>query len=106
MKKTYFMARGRILRIADAAGSEVQVHTGAVWLTQEGDRRDYYVAAGSSFCVSGNGLVLAQATCHSSVTLSGARALQTETARGLAARLVRFWSSLYAPHARPTTVSL
>ena len=106
MTKTYFMARGRMLRIAHAAGSVVHVHTGAVWLTQEGDGRDYYLGAGSRFQVIGNGLVLAQATRHSSVTVAGNEPARVAKGRSLSARLARFWSWLYAPQARPTMVSL
>jgi hypothetical protein len=105
MTKTYFMARGRMLRIHGGADRILQVQSGGLWVTQEGDRRDYYLAPGSSFRVSGDGLVLAQATRHTTVTLSGAQP-QAEKARSFGARLARFWSSLYAPHAQPTTVSL
>ena len=85
MTKTYLMARGRILRIQDGAGSVVHVHSGALWLTQEGDGRDYYLGEGSALRLSGSGL--------------GERS-------SFGMRLLRFWCSLYAPHARPTTVSL
>jgi hypothetical protein len=105
MTKTYFMARGRILRIQGGADHNLQVQSGGLWVTQEGDRRDYYLAPGSSFRVSGKGLVLAQATCPTTVALSGTQPLQAKS-RTFRARLARFWSSLYAPHARPTTVSL
>lgn len=34
------------LRIADAAGIVVEISRGRVWLTQEGDSRDYFLRAG------------------------------------------------------------
>ena len=106
MTKTYFMARGRMLRIHGGADRILEVQSGGLWVTQEGDRRDYYLAPGSSFRVTGKGLVLAQATRHTTVALSGAQPIEAEKARSFGARLGRFWSSLYAPHACPTTVSL
>ena len=36
---------GSTLRVKDAAGLVVQVTEGTVWLTQEGDSRDYYLHA-------------------------------------------------------------
>ena len=96
MTKTYFLGRGSVLRIQDGAGSVVRVQSGGVWLTQEGDSRDYYLAEGSTLRLSGNGLALAQATRPSSVSLSAAQ----PAANG------RFWSWLFAPQVRPMAVSL
>lgn len=106
MTRTYFMARGRMLRIRDGVGSVLRVQSGALWLTQEGDSRDHYIAEGSAFRLSSKGLALAQATRPSSVSLSTVHSVQAAKGRSFGARLSRFWSSLYAPHARPTTVSL
>ena len=68
--KTYLMARGGILRIQDGAGSVLHVQSGALWVTQEGDGRDYYLGEGSTFKLSSDGLALAQATRASNVSLS------------------------------------
>ena len=106
MTKTYFMARGRILRIQDGAGSVVHVHSGGLWLTEEGDRRDYYLESGSVFRLKGDGLAIAHATRPSSVSLTVAETVEATKARSFGGRLAQFWSWLYAPHARPTTVSL
>lgn len=106
MTKTYFIARGRILRIQDGVGRVLRVQSGALWLTQEGDSRDYYLADGSAFQLTGGGLVIAQATRPSSVSLSAVHPVMAAKGPSLGARLARFWSSLYAPYARPTTVSL
>jgi DUF2917 family protein len=106
MTKTYFIARGRILRIQDGAASVLRVQSGALWVTQEGDSRDYYLADGSAFQLTGNGLVIAQATRPSSVSLSAVPPVMATKGGSFGARLGRFWSSLYAPHACPTTVSL
>jgi hypothetical protein len=106
MTKTYFIARGRILRIQDGAASVLRVQSGALWLTQEGDSRDYYLADGSAFQLTGNGLAIAQATRPSSVSLSAVHPVMAAKGRSFGARLGRVWSSLYAPRACPTTVSL
>jgi hypothetical protein len=106
MTRTYLMARGRILRIQDGAGSVVQVHSGALWLTQEGDARDYYLGEGSALRLSGSGLALAQATRPSRVSLRATEPVPAVKQPSFGMRLLRFWFSLYAPHARPTTVSL
>lgn len=106
MTKTYFMARGRILRIQGGAASVLRVQSGALWVTQEGDSRDYYLADGGAFQLTGNGLAIAQATRPSSVSLSAVHPVMAAKGRSFGARLARFWTSLYAPHARPTAVSL
>ena len=106
MTRTYFMARSRMLRIHAGAERMLQVQSGGLWVTQEGDRRDYYLEPGSSFRVTGKGLVLAQATRPTTVALTGAEPIKAEKARSFGARLARFWTSLYAPHARPMAVSL
>ena len=92
MTKTYFITRGRMLRIRDGAESLLCVHRGALWVTQEGDPRDYYLPAGSSLRLSSNGLAIAQATRPSSVSLSVAEPVK-------AARERSFRSSLSAPQA-------
>ena len=66
----------------------------------------YYLADGSAFQLTGNGLAIAQATRPSSVSLSAVHPVMAAKGRSFGARLARFWSSLYAPHARPTAVSL
>lgn len=106
MNKSYFMARGRVLRIEDAAETVLHVRSGALWLTQEGDRRDYYLPQGSSFRLSRDGLAIAQATRASTVILAGGRAAHAQKARTLMARLTQFWAALYAPHSRPSTAGL
>ncbi len=92
MTKTYFMTRGRMLRIRDGAASQLHVLRGALWVTQEGDPRDYYLPAGSTLRLTSNGLAIAQATRPSSVSLSVAEPVKAASDRS-------FWSSLSAPQA-------
>lgn len=55
------MERGSILRIEDARGAVLHVREGAVWLTQEGDPLDRYLAAGARFRLDRDGLAVVQA---------------------------------------------
>ena len=98
MHKSYFMARGRVLRIEDAAERVIHVRSGALWVTQEGDRRDYYLPEGSALRVSGHGLAVAQATRPSTVVVTS----DPEKRRTLAARLAKLVAGLYVAHARPS----
>ena len=94
------MTRGSVLRIEDGRDRLIYVWEGALWITQEGDGRDLYVAAGDSFRLDRNGIALAQATRRSIITLTA------KASAPLGARLARFWTRLFAPHARPTTAAL
>lgn len=115
------MPRGSVLRVEDGRDLLVYVWEGSLWLTQEGDPRDRHLGAGSWFRLDRNGVALAQATSRSTITLTApepelhARRIalgQVELysaaniRASLGARLRRFWSGLFAPHARPTMASL
>lgn len=64
------MARGSLARIEDARGLRIEVWDGELWITQEGDQRDYFVKPGMSFLLSRNGIALVNALAHSHLTLS------------------------------------
>jgi uncharacterized protein YjiS (DUF1127 family) len=49
---------GEILRLRDAKGRHIGVVHGTVWVTQEGDQRDYVVRAGEHFRFDRGGLAL------------------------------------------------
>jgi len=91
------------VRIEDGRGVLLRVSEGAVWLTQEGDPLDRYLPAGTAFRLDRDGLALAQATSRSTITFTTARG---PARASLAARLLRYWIRLFAPHARPTTAAL
>jgi hypothetical protein len=55
------LPRGGTLRIADGQAHVVDVFQGQVWITQDGDSRDVFLAAGQSFTVDGPGLALLHA---------------------------------------------
>jgi hypothetical protein len=64
------MARGSTVRIEDGAGTLVYVWEGELWITQEGDPRDYFVSPGRWFRLERNGLSLLYATRRTHATLT------------------------------------
>jgi hypothetical protein len=64
------LARGSNVRIEDGAGILVYVWEGELWITQEGDQRDYFVTPGRWFRVERNGASLLHAMRRSRVTLT------------------------------------
>jgi len=115
------MTRGSVLRIEDGCDVLIYVWEGELWITQEGDGRDRCLAAGAWFRLDRNGVAVAQATQRSIITLTAptpelfARRItvgQVELYSAANAKaspgalLARFWTRLFAPHARPTTAGL
>jgi hypothetical protein len=97
------LARGDIMRIEDGRGMRVHVREGAVWITQEGDRRDYYISAGGSLRLTRDGRTVIAAVRHASIAVTSPDEPGENT---LGSRLARIWAALYAPHARATTAGL
>ena len=94
------LERGGFVRIQGGIGTLVRVHSGAVWITEEGDPRDHFVPAGERFHVASNRLTLVSALGGSNLEM------RTPRKRSLAARLARAWRSWFVPGARPTTAAL
>jgi Protein of unknown function (DUF2917) len=46
------------LRLERAAGTQIEVLTGRIWITEQGCARDSFLVPGRRFRISGNGLVL------------------------------------------------
>ena len=63
------LARGNLLRIEDGRGMLVRVIRGSMWITEEGDQRDRFVAAGSQFRIASNGLTLVSAISSGTIAL-------------------------------------
>lgn len=89
------MRRGSMLRIEDGLDQVIQVWDGALWLTQEGDRRDRYLGPGDWFRLDRNGLAIAHAIRPTILSIS---APIREKAGP--------WARLFSPYARPTTAAL
>jgi hypothetical protein len=49
------------LSLKDAAGAAITCLTGRLWITQEGDRRDFVLAPGDSLRIARGGLTLVSA---------------------------------------------
>jgi Protein of unknown function (DUF2917) len=52
------IARNEHLRLCNAKGASLRVVEGRVWITETGCGRDSFLAAGSGYCVRGDGVVL------------------------------------------------
>ncbi|HEU0200244.1 MAG TPA: DUF2917 domain-containing protein [Burkholderiaceae bacterium] len=55
------LPKGRLLRIPDAHGKGIAVFDGFLWITQQGDSRDFFVRAGETFTFDAPGLAVVQA---------------------------------------------
>jgi hypothetical protein len=125
------MARGSLARIEDGRGLALEIWDGELWITQHGDRRDYFVKPGQRFTINREGRVLAYALRPSHVTLTAAvpayyarritlmvpgearaRVLYDRAQEaagwlgGIGHRLARFWANAYARYSQPTTAAL
>lgn len=56
-------------QMRDARGTCVHVHWGDLWITQEGDQKDYIVKSGESFAISSSGMTLLAALGEAGVSV-------------------------------------
>lgn len=84
------LERYHALSMTDAAGAQVEVRTGRVWLTMDGDARDIFLAPGDTHAVERNGLTLISAIQPSVVRVQPPRPRSSAWKRGLA----RVWEWL------------
>ena len=68
-QSTIQLAEGKLISLPDAKGSTVAVLWGSIWLTQDGDSRDYEVNTGESFTIRGDGLVVISAFENTALTV-------------------------------------
>ena len=68
-QSTIQLTKGNLISLPDAEGSTVAVLWGSVWLTQDGDSRDYELNAGESFTIRGDGLILISAFENTALTI-------------------------------------
>lgn len=67
------LEKGEIARIHDVAGGlGIQCRCGLVWITQEGDRRDYLLREGDVWYAAGHGLALVETFEAAVVCITGA----------------------------------
>ena len=68
-QSTIQLTKDNLISLPDAEGSTVAVLWGSVWLTQDGDSRDYELNAGESFTIRGDGMIVVSAFENSAVTI-------------------------------------
>ncbi|HXF79282.1 MAG TPA: DUF2917 domain-containing protein [Usitatibacter sp.] len=61
MNAALSLSPGEVLRVDRAAGVEVAVDAGRVWVTEERSSGDVWLAAGESVRLAGRGLALVEA---------------------------------------------
>ena len=69
LRDTIEVDRNDILRIHQGCGTEVHVHQGTLWLTQDNDPKDRFLEVGERFRIDRDGRVIAQAFSDAVVTL-------------------------------------
>jgi Protein of unknown function (DUF2917) len=62
------------LCLRDGAGVAITAHTGQVWITEQGNRRDVILRPGESFTLARQGLAIVEALDHASISLRPAQA--------------------------------
>lgn len=65
---------GQVVSLDDACGARIEPAGGRVWITLEGERRDFVVRPGESFVVARAGRTVVQAVERAWVTLREGRA--------------------------------
>lgn len=55
------LARGQVVTLDDAAGRRIFARFGTVWVTEEGDGKDYIVGPGDARLVRADGRTVVQA---------------------------------------------
>ena len=68
----FALPKGSMLKIEEGRGIVVEVKRGLLWLTQEGDTRDRYIAAGDWLRLDGDGLAIANALRRTVVCIAAA----------------------------------
>jgi hypothetical protein len=124
------LARGSLARIEDGKGLLVYLWDGALHITQERDRRDYFVEPGGCFELAREGVTLLYAMRRSHITITApveahyARRISLRLpgalaprvlydraresrgwAHGVRSRLARLWTNSYSRYAKPTTAA-
>jgi hypothetical protein len=63
------LAKGKALRVRNAAGSTLRVLEGSVWITEESNPRDVVLECGQRFRLAGAGLAIVEAFSDASIAL-------------------------------------
>jgi hypothetical protein len=71
------LGTGEFLKIRDGEGRRLQVIDGMVWITQDGDPRDAFVAKGESFVFDRGGLAIVEALVDSRMAVLASEPAET-----------------------------
>ena len=63
------LAAGQLFALDDACGTRIHSREGTVWITEEGEARDFVVGPGDAFLVTRPGRTLVQAIVAARVAL-------------------------------------
>ncbi len=72
---------GELLSVSMRIGGEIICRAGRLWITQEGDSRDYVLTAGDRFQASSHGLTLIESLPESDRLIQEALAQETRSGR-------------------------
>ena len=72
------LSKRQMLSLANGAGVRIEARSGAVWVTQDHDRRDIVLRPGESFTLDGRGQAIVQAFEASRVRLTQAGAVSAK----------------------------
>ena len=75
------LGKRQTLSLADGAGVRIDARSGAVWVTQDHDRRDIVLRPGDSFTLDGRGQAIVQAFEPSRVRLTQTRSVSPRARR-------------------------
>ncbi len=96
----FCLANREVLDLDDAVGVRIEARSGAVWVTQEQDRRDLVLKQGESCTIERAGRTVVQALGSSRVNLQAAR-LPIAGARSVMNSVVRAVARLRVPAPNP-----
>jgi hypothetical protein len=91
------MQAGQMLALRNGKGAQLEVLSGELWVTQQGDRRDYVISGGGAFVVDRTGLTLLHAFRHTLVYLqepAGSRAPATTSWKKVVSGLFGYFGEL------------
>ncbi len=103
--KTLDLPGGTLLPLSSTRGERVRVLSGRVWLTEEGDLRDAFLASGEEATLGGHGLAVIEALTPVRVQLLEPQSLLT-IARDVRRRVARWLRQVgLRPSSQSNTVS-
>ena len=102
--KTLDLPGGTLLPLSSTRGERVRVLSGRVWLTEEGDPLDAFLAGGEEATLGGHGLAVIEALTPVRIQLLKPQTLWT-IARHAVQRVAQAIRQGWRPSQRPSTVA-